>query len=359
MIATYSQPAPDYRLGLHLLTLVFFVVLALTSGTLTALVRRYALENAVLDLPNARSSHTIPTPRGGGLAIVATTLLGWTILAFRGGMPGTLAIGLGGGGAVIAAVGWIDDHRSVSSGWRFVAHVCAAAWAMMWIHPPSALRIASAELQLGPARWAVAVLIVVWCTNLYNFMDGIDGLAASEAVTCALFGGLLVSDISHGALSGAAWCLGAGAAGFLYWNWPPARIFMGDVGSGFLGFAFGGLAIASEARAGLPTFDWMLLLGVFVFDATLTLIRRLIAGEKWYSAHRSHAYQRLTQSTSSHRRVTWMIVGLNLCLGLLVAVGHRLPRLELATNAVAVALLAATYWCVERIRPMRVERPRS
>jgi Fuc2NAc and GlcNAc transferase len=146
--------------------------------------------------------------------------------------------------------------------------------------------------------------------------------------------------------------VGAAAAGFLVWNWAPARIFMGDVGSGTLGFAFGLLAVRSENVGGLPVLAWAMLLGVFAFDATVTLVRRVARGERWYEGHRSHAYQRAARAVGSHARVTLAVVAVNVVVALVAIPLVHTPRLLAAAFAGTVALLVAIYMLVERLNPM-------
>ncbi|MEO6696428.1 MAG: glycosyl transferase family 4, partial [Gammaproteobacteria bacterium] len=156
------------------------------------------------------------------------------------------------------------------------------------------------------------VLAVMWLTNLYNFMDGIDGLAGAQAVTAGLAGGVLLWWLNAPGLAGASLALAAASGGFLIWNCPPARIFMGDTGSGLLGFSFAVLALAGEQSRAMPAAAWLILLALFILDASYTLLARLLRGEAWYHAHRSHAYQRLVQAGLSHRRVTLWVLLINI-----------------------------------------------
>jgi glycosyltransferase WbpL len=326
----------------------------LASALLSGLARRYALASSLLDVPNERSSHTVPTPRGGGLAIVAVVLAGVALLALNHRVEARLAVALG-GGAVVGAVGWLDDRRGLAAGVRLLAHAAAAVWAVVWLGGMPSLTIGVGSVNLGWAGALLAVLALLWATNLYNFMDGIDGLAASEAVTVGLAGAILLAraDLS---LSLVALLLACAAAGFLVWNWPPAQIFMGDVGSGFLGFAFGTLAVASENAEALPAFVWLILLGAFFADATVTVVRRMARGERWYRAHRSHAYQRAVQAGCSHSQVTSGVVTLNVLLAALAAVATTHHTLLLVVLAASALALAVTYLTVERLRPMRSTR---
>lgn len=309
------------------------------SCFLTGLIRRYALRAGILDVPNARSSHTTVTPRGGGMAIVAVTLSGISLLGILSIVPAPLACALTGGGALVAAAGWLDDRRGLSSSARAAVHTAAAAWALAWLGGMPKVQAGPFVLHLGLLGWLTALVGIVWMTNLYNFMDGIDGLSASEAVMVGGIGGLFLFWAGSPGAAGAAWMIAGAAAGFLIWNWAPARIFMGDVGSGFLGYAFAVLALFSENRDALPLVGWSLLLGVFIVDATATLIRRIFQGETWYEAHRSHAFQRAVQSGYSHSHVTVAVMALNLLLALLAWAGYRWPMLALPAAGAACVLL--------------------
>ena len=179
-----------------------------------------------------------------------------------------------------------------------------------------------------PLGWfgsVIAALAIVWMINLYNFMDGADGLAASEATFVAIAAGVALMWNGELGLALIALSIGGAAGGFFVRNKAPAKIFLGDVGSGLLGFLFAALALVSDKAGGLPFLAWLILLGVFVMDATITLIRRIFRGERWYVAHRSHAYQRLVQSGWSHGKVTRCVLALNFLLLCLVGMGVLLP----------------------------------
>jgi Fuc2NAc and GlcNAc transferase len=322
---------------------------AVLSAVLTGAVRRYALSRAMLDMPNERSSHRIPTPRGGGLAIACVVLTGIAIAAVMDAVPVRLATALIGGGVAIAFVGWLDDRRGLPSLVRLSVHLAAAGWVVALLGVPTLLDLRHAS---EAANTGLAILAIAWCTNLYNFMDGIDGIAAGHAVVVATVAASLATFDGASAIALVAALVGASSAGFLVWNWSPARIFMGDVSSGLLGFLFGALAIASDRVGGPPAIAWILLLGAFLFDATVTLVRRALRGERWYGAHRRHAYQRLTQGGWSHARVSTAYVAAAASLGLLAAIATHRPEAALTCIVVAIGGLVAAYIGVERYRPM-------
>jgi Fuc2NAc and GlcNAc transferase len=282
----------------------------LVSALLTGLVRHVALRRGVLDVPNARSSHVVPTPRGGGVAIVLACLGAWIALRVSGELSAALMIALAGGGTLIALVGVLDDHRPLAPWVRLLAHFAAAGWAIYWLGGMPPLQLGTLTVHLGVTGHLLGVLGVVWVLNLFNFMDGIDGIAASEAIFIACAAALL-SPVLHGGgqVASASLVLAAASAGFLLWNWPPARLFMGDVGSGFLGYVIAVLAIAATAEHPAALMVWLILGALFFVDSTVTLVRRLLRKERVHQAHRSHAYQALA-ARHGHRRVTvgWTVL---------------------------------------------------
>jgi Fuc2NAc and GlcNAc transferase len=253
----------------------------------------------------------MPTPRGGGVSIVLVFLL--TVLWFvqRGALSSSLGWALIGGGLAVAVAGFLDDHFRVPTRLRLLIHFAAAEWALWWLGGIGPLQLGWISWDWGWLGQLVALVGLVWMINLYNFMDGIDGLAGMEALCVSALGGLLLAWSGLGGLAEGALVLAAASAGFLVWNWPPAKIFMGDVGSGFLGFVFGVLAIASAKERPWLLWPWLILLSVFIVDSTLTLMRRLITGAQWYEAHCSHAYQHAARRWGSHSRVTLTIAAVN------------------------------------------------
>lgn len=297
------------------------VAVGVLSFALTHVLRRYALHKSLLDIPNGRSSHTIPTPRGGGVAIVISYLVAlvWMLCAGLIGRDPFLA--MFGAGALIAALGFLDDHGHIAARWRLLGHFFAAAWALFWLGGLPPISVFGMTLAPGVIVNVLAAFYLVWLLNLYNFMDGIDGIASVEAI-CVCVGAAIIY-----ALSGVAtlvWLpvlLACAVAGFLAWNFPPAKIFMGDAGSGFLGIMLGCLSLQGAWISSQFLWVWLILLGVFIVDATVTLIRRLIRGDKVYEAHRSHAYQFASRRFGKHLPVTSAVGVINLCWLLPVAVG--------------------------------------
>ena len=318
---------------------------------LTRQVLRFAVARQMLDVPNARSSHSLPTPRGGGLAIVVVTLAGIGVGALAGWVRETVALVLLPAGAAVAGISWLDDRGGVRPLWRMLVHTAAAVAVVYAFGPVRGLGPNDA-LSLGPLATVLSVIGLVWLTNLFNFMDGIDGLAGVEAVTVAAAAGAICLVQGDGEPAWLALLIAAASAGFLPWNWHPARIFLGDVGAVFLGFMLGAVAILSHQRGDLPALGWMLLLGVFGLDATLTLLRRGLRREAVAAAHRQHAYQRAVQAGASHARVSATVAAINLLLAALTCVALRMPGAAPWAYGAGAVLLAAVYLRVEKARPM-------
>ena len=282
---------------------------ALSVFLLTFAVRRYAASHGIVDEPNHRSSHVMVTPRGGGLAIVfvvtAWLVLGWLWLNL---ISLSLAVALLGGSIPLAALGFADDRAGLPVSVRFAVHVAAVAFALLMTGGVN-------DADGSSAAWGWQALVGVaclWFLNLFNFMDGIDGIAAMEAVFVSAAAALLLGWL--GAPSGLTWtwlALAGACLGFLWHNWSPARIFMGDTGSGFLGFVIAVLLVVSTQVTGFSVWTAVILVSAFGADATVTLLRRVARGHGWSVPHRSHVYQRLARGWTSHARVTTVYLALN------------------------------------------------
>ncbi|CAO3444578.1 Undecaprenyl-phosphate alpha-N-acetylglucosaminyl 1-phosphate transferase (EC 2.7.8.33) [Azospirillum argentinense] len=311
------------------------------SWLLTGRVLAYLRRKAILDHPNDRSSHSIPTPRGGGWGVMLTLLPAWAVIAATADDP-LRALPILVGAVALMAVSWMDDRRGLGPAPRFLAQIAAVVAGLSAL-PAGALPGDGLVFQGLLPFWAdrlVAAVGWLWFVNLFNFMDGIDGLAGGEAASIgaglALVAALAGLDPAL-ALYGLA---AAGAAlGFLMWNWHPAKLFMGDVGSVPLGFTLGWLLLALAA-SGL----WvaaLLIPAYFLADATFTLLRRLVEGKKVWQAHREHFYQKATQRGRSHAQVVRLVLMLNAALLLLAAASLALGWVVLPAAAAAVVLLLA------------------
>ncbi|MBK4719886.1 glycosyltransferase family 4 protein [Azospirillum sp. YIM DDC1] len=321
------------------LLLALFLALAgsfALSWLFTGRVLAYLRRKAILDHPNDRSSHSIPTPRGGGWGVMLTLLPVWTLIAMTADDP-LRALPILAGTLALMAVSWMDDRRGLGPAPRFLAQIAAVVAGL------SALPGDGLVFQGLLPFWAdrlVAAVGWLWFVNLFNFMDGIDGLAGSEA---ASIGAGLALVAALGALDPALALYGLAAAGaalgFLVWNWHPAKLFMGDVGSVPLGFTLGWLLLVLAA-SGL----WvaaLLIPAYFLADATVTLLRRLAEGKKVWQAHREHFYQKATQRGRNHAQVVRLVLALNATLLLLAVASLALGWTVLPAGAAAVVLLLA------------------
>lgn len=293
---------------LYLLLIVFSLSLIFTWG-----LRRYAIEKNIIDVPNHRSSHVIPTPRGGGLAFIAVILISLPILAYKGLALLPVCLALGSAGLFISVLGFMDDRQSITARVRLFGHFSASVLALYCLGGAPSIVVLGWIVPAGLLLTLLALLYLVWLLNLYNFMDGIDGLAALEAMSVCISMAFLYWLKTDYYLMGLPLVLAAAVAGFFCWNFPPARIFMGDAGSGFLGLALGILSIQAAWVRPEYLWEWLILLGVFIVDATVTLVNRFIRGCIVYEAHRSHAYQHTARHFGRHLWVTGGVFMVNMC----------------------------------------------
>lgn len=294
------------------MNLWYYLLLFIGSLLFTGLFRHYALKTHLLDIPNQRSSHSVPTPRGGGLAIIVTFLAGSWLLVRFAVIPVEVFWGVSLCSAVVAGVGLWDDLRSVPASLRLVAHFIASSLVVFWLVPAHCPSFLTGVFSWGWFGGVLAVIGLAWLLNLFNFMDGIDGIAALETMSVA--GSAMLLLWLTGAVGSYVYWLGVlfvATAGFLVWNWPPAKIFMGDACSGFLGFCLGIFAMLTSADTKMTLGAWLILLGVFIADASVTLLRRILRKERFLEAHRSHAYQIFARRLRSHKKVTLGILVVN------------------------------------------------
>ncbi|HUS66471.1 MAG TPA: glycosyltransferase family 4 protein [Kofleriaceae bacterium] len=288
---------------------------------------RLAVRFGIVAVPNERSLHKVPVPRGGGVAIAVPFLAAMLILYALGELPLRWFLALFGGGAAIAVVGFIDDVIEVSARVRFTLHVALAALVLACLGGPPVVNLGFAVVDTGPLGIPLFALVVVWMINLYNFVDGIDGLAASGSVFICASGAALLVAARFEALGVPVAVLGAANLGFLVFNWPPARLFMGDTGSAFQGYLFSVFALISMKTDVLSGFTWTILMAYFVGDTTTTMILRIATVKRWWTTHRSHAYQNLARVWNNHRRMTLLVLAIDLAWLLPLALASVLwPR---------------------------------
>lgn len=333
-------------LGLCALVLSYLSVVA---------IRRLALRHKLLDIPNDRSSHTAPTPRGGGLAIVIVVLIGLPLLAWAIGNFEWKAVAVYAAlGALIAALGWVDDRRSLSARARLIAQMVVAVFAVAGLGYFAEARLPLIGIMhLGWLGIPLTFLWIVGLTNAYNFMDGIDGLAAGQAVVAGLLWAIAGWGDAFTLTAALGLIVAAAALGFLPHNWPPARIFMGDVASGFLGFSFAVLPLLAAQTGqedGRALIAGASFVGLFIFDAGLTFLRRLLRGENVLEAHRSHLYQRLVKKGYSHRAVTTLYLILaSLCGGCGLVYWYGSEPASALALVLALAVMLGLFFGVARV----------
>jgi len=287
--------------------LFIFSFVVLISFLFTMLIINYALKKNILDVPNERSSHSISTPRGGGLSIVFIFLFTIAISDFN---STDIVFAIIGAGILVATVGFFDDQGHIAAKWRLLSHFMAAFWVMFYLGAINELQFSDHNIYLGWVGIVICAFSLVWLLNLFNFMDGIDGIAASETIFVSSAGAYFSWISGFESQTFISVTLAASTLGFLFLNWHPAKIFMGDVGSGFLGLMVGIIAYASILE-GDSVWVWVVLLGVFIVDSGITLFRRIFNGDKWYEAHCSHAYQHAARKWG-HKRVTIATILINI-----------------------------------------------
>lgn len=324
--------------------MIIYIVAFIASILLTYLVRQLALKKNIIDNPNERSSHTVPTPRGGGLAIVIVWFLGLTYLFWLGKVDKELFYALL-SGILLAVVSAFDDVLDLSPKVRMLAQAVSAAGALYFL----------GGFQLFPGiqhpveYWIFtlgAFLGIIWFINLYNFLDGIDGYASQEAILVAAGMLLLTGNTLLGLLV-------AAVAGFLVWNWPKAKIFMGDVGSTQLGFVLVVFGLYFHNTTQINISLWLMLTSLFWFDASFTLYRRWRNHEQLSVAHKKHAYQRLTQGGFSHLKVDLWAIGINLILVVAVYLLHHYFNQGWIVLAVLILVLFGINARVDKIVPFK------
>lgn len=332
---------------------LFMLILFLLSALFCGIYIFYAHKLRWLDVPNHRSAHTISTPRGGGVVFVGLWLLSIIFAYSLQLIPFHFLLTLLPGTLLVALVGFLDDRYSLSAKYRALAYSIAALLSAYFLGGlPHIIVTQHSILPLGSMGFLFAVIAILWSTNLFNFMDGMDGVAAVEALFVLGLGGVFLFISGGTQLALLAFLLAASVAGFLIWNRPRAKLFMGDAGSASLGFVIMIMAILGEQHYQVPILVWMILYAAFWFDTTITLIRRIRRGEKWYESHCSHAYQRLHQAGWSHKRVLVGLVLVNCILSILAIGAFIYQNLMILMLLLSIIMLWIVYRKIDKIYPM-------
>jgi len=277
---------------------------------LTGCIRLIAPRFGLIAVPVTRSAHVAETPSGGGAAIAALYLL-LSYVFFKSGMiPGNEYLAIS-GALLIAFMGLVDDVSSLSLHYRLPVQFFAAAWAVYWLGGVPGIDFSLFKITTPWLLSIMGVFALVWLVNLYNFMDGIDAIAGTQLIFVNVLSLMLVINNENQVVALLSAVLAAATAGFLVWNWPPAKIFMGDTGSCFIGYSLGVLALLSMHHGMMSIWTWFILLGVFVVDTGVTLCSRVLQGMRWQEGHASHAYQNATRDFKSHKKVTLTVLAIN------------------------------------------------
>ena len=308
--------------------LLLISLLFIGSALLTGLFRSVAQRARLNDVPVSRSAHSAPVPVGGGLSIVVLLLLvagyGYSVEIIRINELAALMAGL-----VIACIGMVDDVKQLDIRWRIPAQFLASIYVVYCLGDVPAIDFGLFVFPESLLLNVIAVFALVWLLNLFNFMDGIDGIAATELIAVNLISIVIVINTDE-LITLLSAGLAAAAGGFLLWNWAPAKIFMGDVGSSFIGFSLGVMALLSMHHGSMTVWTWVLLVGVFIVDATLTLFNRFRRKQRWVEGHASHAYQNAARHYKSHAKVTITVLLINLFwLGPLAWLSMQYPEMGL------------------------------
>ena len=326
--------------------LLEFLLVFIVSLWLISIVKNNAQRWGLVDIPNDRSSHTVATPHGGGIAIAVTWFTGITYLFVVDQIEADLFYALM-VGVVIALVSYLDDLYELNPKVRFFVQLFSALLGLWFLGGLNVLDFGLFTIENQIITNTIAVVAIIWFINLYNFLDGIDGYAGSEAIFLGVAGYLLFGDSLFLVLV-------ASVLGFLVWNWHKAKIFMGDVGSTLLGYNIAIFAIYYQ-NEGTSILVWLILFGIFWFDATLTLYRRYRNKEQLSEAHKKHAYQRLTQSGWSHSRVVIYAIAVNVALFIFAWLAMENPSLELILFGFSVIFLYAVIRFVDMKKAFSVE----
>jgi len=285
---------------------MLYVSLVILSFLLTYLIKIYATKKALVDTPNERSSHTVAVPNGGGIAIAISWFVGISYLYYFDDIESSLYFALL-SGVIVSVVSYLDDLFQLSVKMRLSVQIATAVLGLYFLGGLEYIDLFFFSVDNQLLTNLFAFFMIVWFVNLYNFLDGIDGYAGSEAVFLGVAGFLLFGDAIFMVLV-------VSVLGFLVWNWHKAKIFMGDVGSTLLGYNIAIFTIYYANQDATNLWVWITLFGLFWFDATLTLFKRYKNGERLSQAHNKHAYQRLVQSGWSHSKVVIFSMLVNLVL---------------------------------------------
>ena len=327
---------------LTIVTLLLSVFAASLVGNL--FYPRLAMRLHIHAVPNYRSLHPKITPRGAGIVVAAANLAAIAIAYWLGMIRYSYLLIFFVGGLAIVLIGFADDRFDLRAILRLAVHIAAASWILFWFGGMPPLGLGTALVDLGWVGNIFAALAMVWFFNLFNFMDGIDGMATSGTIYVTAAAALILYLNGDHSLALLSALLCAATTGFVYYNWPPARVFLGDSGSSFFSYTIAALVLGSLWNDSMSLWTWLILLGYFVVDTTVTLLTRLVTGSKWYRAHRSHAYQNLARIWGDHLKMVRLVLLVELLwllpLALLSVWMHEVAPLITAVALVPIVIFA-------------------
>ena len=331
----------------------FYFVIFFTSFIFTYLVKLFAEKKMIMDLPNERSSHLVPTPRGGGVAIAVVWFISISILHFTksgflpdgGGLDSNLYYALMSGG-LISLISLIDDIYTLKPLPRIIVQIVAASLGLYFVGGFTSIDLGFIIIENTIILNTIALVAILWFVNLFNFIDGINGYLSSGTILITVGIFLLIND-------SLSLVLAMSVLGFLIWNWGKAKIFMGDTGSTLIGFTIVILLINYNNTFQFSILNGLILTSVFWFDATFTLLKRFLNSEQLSQPHKKHAYQRIVQYGFSHQKTSLIMIGLNLVLFSIVIVSNYYEKYILLFLIAAIILLFSLYKLVDIKKPFK------
>lgn len=310
---------------------IFLLVILLLSYFSTNLVRKIAVKKSIIDIPNHRSSHTIPTPRGGGLAIALVWFVFLIVWFVLGRLEQNLFLALL-SGIIIAIVSFLDDLKGLSPKIRFISQAISSILGLYFLKGLQIIDLGFFSTEISLWSNIIIVIAMIWMINLFNFLDGIDGYLGMEGVY--IFFMLFLITGNFIVLAFASIILG-----FLFWNWPRAKIFCGDVGSTLIGYTIVIFMIYFQNRNQLSILIPIAISSLFWVDASITLYRRWRNKEKLSEAHKKHAYQRLVSSGMSHKQVLYIGIGINVLIGIVAFLTYKINKFLIVSLIIQVILV--------------------
>jgi UDP-N-acetylmuramyl pentapeptide phosphotransferase/UDP-N-acetylglucosamine-1-phosphate transferase len=323
--------------------MIALIILFLISFGLTGIYRQYAIRKSIFDIPNSRSSHKVSTPLGGGIAISITWFIAITFLFLKNDIPSSLFFALL-SGVPISLIGLIDDIITIPLIIRLFVQIISSTMAIFFLGGIISIDVGFSHISIPVVFSILSIVGIVWFTNLFNFLDGIDGYISTEVIFICLTAYVLFGSVLPLFLMSAV-------AGFLLWNWQPAKIFMGDVGSTLLGFTIGVFAVHFQNINQSSILTWLMLSSLFWFDATITLFRRMMNHEKLSVPHKKHAYQRIVQFGFTHQRTVISATLINCAIFILILLSISYPKYLLIFFSFNIVLLFTILNIVDRKFP--------